>query len=131
MRNYIFVGMCRAKDAKYAHLTEDEMKKVEQTVVQSYKWLEEARSQLASTPKHLQPPITIAQIRQESTNFENIVTPIINKPVPKPESPPKETKEAEKEVGDNPEQNQQQTNQNQEQPQQNCTQEEKMEWSST
>ncbi|KAF2880978.1 hypothetical protein ILUMI_25194 [Ignelater luminosus] len=125
------VEQFRAKDPKYAHLTEDEMKKVEQTVVQSYKWLEEARSQLASTPKHVQPSITIAQIRQERTNFENVVTPIVNKPVPKPESPPKETKEAEKEVGDNAEQNQQQTNQNQEQPQQNCTQDEKMEWSST
>ena len=120
----------RAKDAKYIHISEEDMKKVEQAVMQNYKWLEQARAQLNSTPKYLPPPITVAQIRQERSNFENVVSPIVNKPVPKPESPPKDVKENEKDGGDNTEKKQHQTNENHEQ-QQNNTQDENMEWSTT
>ncbi|KAF5302291.1 hypothetical protein FQA39_LY10330 [Lamprigera yunnana] len=118
----------KAKDPKYAHLTEEEMRKVDQAVMQSFKWLEQARSQLNSTPKHVTPPITVAQIRQERSNFENTVSPIINKLPPKPESPPKDPKENEKEGGDNTEQKHANVNQ-EESKQQGKAQDENMEWS--
>ncbi|KAK4886192.1 hypothetical protein RN001_002463 [Aquatica leii] len=122
------VHQFRAKDPKYAHITEEDMKKVDHAISQNLKWLEQIRSQLNSTPKYLPPPITIAQIRQERSNFENTVSPIINKPAPKPESPPKDAKENEKEGGDNTEQKQ--ANENNESTQNNV-QDENMEWSTT
>ncbi|KAK5643268.1 hypothetical protein RI129_007113 [Pyrocoelia pectoralis] len=123
------VEQYRAKDPKFAHISDEEMKKVDQAVIQNYKWLEQARAQLNSVAKYLPPPITVAQIRQEQSNFENVVSPIVNKPVPKPESPPKDVKENEKDGGDSKEQKHQ-TNENHEQPMQNNTQDENMEWSS-
>ncbi|KAF5284581.1 hypothetical protein FQR65_LT02407 [Abscondita terminalis] len=123
------VHQYKAKDPKYAHIIEEDMKKVEQAISQNVKWLEQVRSQLNSTPKHLPPPITIAQIRQERSNFENLVSPIINKPAPKPEAPPKDPKESEKEGGDNMEQKH--ANENHEEPTQNNAQNENMEWTTT
>lgn len=121
----------RTKSPKYAHLTDEDVQKAEQAVVQSFQWLEQARSKLINAPKHLPPPITVQQIRQEKSNFENSFNPIVNKPAPKAPTPPKE------EGGDKAQQNQQEPQQNQEQQQQNAQTEqssqdqEKMEWSTT
>nr|UOF76411.1 heat shock 70 protein 4 [Xylotrechus quadripes] len=82
----------KAKDPKYAHLTGEEVSKLDQAISASYQWLEQTRGKTANAPKHLPPPITVAQIRQEKANFENMVNPIINKPPPKEPSPPKEEK---------------------------------------
>lgn len=115
----------KQKNPKYNHISDEEVQKVEQTLRQSYEWLEQVRSKLINTPKHLQPPVTVQQIRQEKTNFENIVNPIINKPLPKAPTPPKEES-----AGDTKPQEQQQQNhtqQNQQQQQQNHDQE-NMEW---
>uniref|UniRef100_A0A1Y1JTX9 Heat shock 70 kDa protein 4 n=1 Tax=Photinus pyralis TaxID=7054 RepID=A0A1Y1JTX9_PHOPY len=123
------VEQFRAKDPKFAHINDEEIKKVEQAVMQNYKWLEQARTQLNGTPKFLPPPITVAQIRQERSNFENTVSPIVNKPVPKPESPPKESKENNTDGVDKEQKHH--SNANHEQPTQNSTQEENMEWSAS
>lgn len=91
--------------------------------------MEQARGKLQNAPKHLPPPITVAQIRQERNSFESNVQPILNKPPPKAPSPPKEEKNA----GDK---NDQQQNTN-EQPQENHQEptqqagQENMEWSSS
>lgn len=53
------------KDDKYAHLTEEEVKKVEKAVQEKWTWLEEKRVLLASTLRTQQPPVTVAQIRGE------------------------------------------------------------------
>ncbi|XP_057672716.1 heat shock 70 kDa protein 4 isoform X2 [Diorhabda carinulata] len=86
--------LVRSKDPKYAHLTEEDYHKVEDAFKNSYQWLEQARSKLAVAAKHLPPPITVAQIRQEKSNFESCVNTILNKPAPKAPSPPKEEKPA-------------------------------------
>lgn len=105
----------RSRNPKVAHLTDEEMSKVEQAFRDAANWLDQARTKLARAPKHLPPPITIAQIRQEKYNFDNVVNPILSKPAPKePEESKKQDQKAEPNAA-NPEQNQQQ--------------QEKMEWS--
>ncbi|XP_017796871.1 PREDICTED: 97 kDa heat shock protein isoform X2 [Habropoda laboriosa] len=78
------------KDDKYSHLTEEEIKKVEKTVQDKWSWLEEKRMLLAGTPRTQQPPVTIAHIRAEKQSLDSIVSPILNKPKPKVESPKEE-----------------------------------------
>ncbi|XP_060530974.1 heat shock 70 kDa protein 4 isoform X2 [Cylas formicarius] len=111
--------LIRKKDPKYGHLTGDEVNSVEQAFNRYYQWLEDSRGKLQSAPKHLPPPITIAQIRQEKGSFESTVNAILNKPAPKAPSPPKETQEQQQNAeqsGDKLSNQQQQDN---------------MEWSST
>ncbi|KAF7278431.1 heat shock protein 70Cb isoform X2 [Rhynchophorus ferrugineus] len=112
--------LIRNKDQKYSHLTDDEVNRVNQIYQDAFKWLEQTRVSLHGTPKYLPVPITIAQIRQEKTNFENAVNTILNKPPPKAPSPPKEEK---KPTDDS---NTEQKDSNQQQNSQ-----ENMEWSST
>ncbi|RZC33323.1 heat shock 70 kDa protein 4 [Asbolus verrucosus] len=117
----------KANEPKYAHLTDEDVKKVDQAFKQSYQWLEQTRSKCVNAPKHLPPPVTVAQIRQEKNDFESSVSPILNKPPPKAPSPPKEQKSP---TEDNKTQSSQEQNQqNQQQNQQNQSQE-KMDWSS-
>lgn len=101
---------------------------MEKALQQSYEWLEKVRSQLVNSPKHLPPPVTVQQIRQEKTNFENIVNPIINKPIPKAPTPPKEDNGNSKSQSQQDQQQQDQNHtQEQGQQQQNHDQE-NMEW---
>ncbi|XP_045478731.1 heat shock 70 kDa protein 4 isoform X2 [Harmonia axyridis] len=115
----------RSKDPKYAHLTDEDVKKVEQSLVSSLEWLEQARSKPVKLD--VAPPITVAQIRQEKANFENIVNPILNKPPPKAKTPPKEEKEN-SESKDGKQQEQQQQNSQGDANQQQQSQE-NMDWS--
>ncbi|CAH2000460.1 unnamed protein product [Acanthoscelides obtectus] len=80
----------KSKDPKYAHLTEEDVKKADQAFNHAYQWLEQTRQKTASAPLHLSPSVTVAQIRQEKTNFENTINSVLNKPAPKAQTPPKE-----------------------------------------
>ncbi|XP_017767886.1 PREDICTED: heat shock 70 kDa protein 4 [Nicrophorus vespilloides] len=84
------VEQMRSNNPKYAHLTDEDLKKVENAVNASYKWLEEARQKLAVVQKYEKVPITVQQIRGERSSFDSIINPILNKPQPKAPSPPKE-----------------------------------------
>lgn len=96
------------------------------------------RNKSANAPKHLPPPVTVQQIRQEKANFDSIVNPIINKPIPKAPTPPKENNgdsksQSEQETQqnqneNNPAQEQQQQQQQRSQQQQNMGGQENMEW---
>nr|UYE98994.1 heat shock protein 70 [Ophraella communa] len=116
--------LVRAKDPKYAHLTEEDYNKAEDAFKHSYQWLEQARTKVAGAPKHLPPPITVAQIRQEKSNFESCVNTILNKPPPKAPSPPKEEKPA----GDDHKNPQGQDQQSNSDTHKSDKKEEKMEW---
>ncbi|PSN34539.1 Heat shock 70 kDa protein 4 [Blattella germanica] len=59
------VDQYRGGDDRYSHLTDSDIQKVQQTAEQTHKWLEEKRAALAGTPRTQNPPITVAQIRQE------------------------------------------------------------------
>lgn len=91
------LNQIRSNDPKYAHLTDEDINKVAQAIDKTHNWLEDTRTKLGSAPKYLQPPVTVNDIRVEKQNLESTIVPIINKPAPKPPTPPKEEKEA----GDN------------------------------
>lgn len=120
----------RQKNAKYSHITDEEIQKAEQAVRQSFQWLEQVRNKTVNAPKHMPPPVTVQQIRQEKANFENIVNPIINKPPPKAPTPPKEDSGDNKaqQPQDHQNQTQQDQQQQQDQPQQQSQGQENMEW---
>ena len=74
-----------AKDDKFEHITDEEVKKVERAIQDKWQWLEEKRVQLNQTPRTQQPPIYVNQIRTEKQvrfpyelsifikyNFENL-----------------------------------------------------------
>lgn len=82
------VDQYRAGDDRYSHLAESDIEKVEQSIEQTHKWLEEKRVVLAGTPCTQNPPVTVSQIRQEKQTFENTVNPILTKPKPKADPPP-------------------------------------------
>ncbi|XP_033213436.1 97 kDa heat shock protein [Belonocnema kinseyi] len=84
-----------AKDDKYCHITEEELKKMERIIQEKLTWLEEKRVILSSTPRTQQPPVLVAQIRAEKQSLDNAIFPILNKPKPKAD-PPKEEKSKEK-----------------------------------
>lgn len=61
------------KDDKFEHITEEEIKKVEQTIQEKWTWLEEKRVLLNQTPRTQQPPVYVNQIRAErQVNLKNI-----------------------------------------------------------
>lgn len=93
------VDQYRNGDERYSHLPESDIQRVQQAVENSYKWLEEQRSVLSGTPRAQNPPITVAQIRQEKQSFENTVNPLLNKPKPKADPPPQQNKENEEKNG--------------------------------
>lgn len=99
------------------------MKKVDSAFKNSYQWLEQTRQKSSNTPKHLPPPVTVAQIRQEKNDFESAVSTILNKPPPKAPSPPKEEKPPAQEAKNT-------EGGDQAQQQQTSGQQENMEWQS-
>lgn len=111
----------RTKDPKYAHLTDQDLITIEQAYSQAYQWLEQTRGKCLNASKHLPPPVTVAQIRQEKSNFESAINIVLNKPPPKAPSPPKDEKPA----GD------QKSTEGQNQQQNGEKSEENMEWSAT
>lgn len=99
------------------------MKKVDSAFSNSFQWLEQTRQKSANTPKHLPPSVTVAQIRQQKSDFESIVGAVLNKPPPKAPSPPKEQKPPAPEEAKN-------TESNNAQQQEGSGQQENMEWQS-
>jgi len=59
------VYLYRAGDDRYSHLAESDIEKVEHSIEQTHKWLEEKRVVLAGTPPTQNPPVIVSQIRQE------------------------------------------------------------------
>lgn len=116
----------RSKDPKFAHITEEEVQKLYSTIQDSRAWLDQVRVTLNKTSRHQPPPMTVAEIRTEHMNFEQIITPILNKPIPKPPSPPKEEKPEDKMEENAPQQSEQNQQNDHQQPN---TDDSKMEWS--
>ena len=55
----------RAGNDRYSHLAESDIEKVEHSIEQTHKWLEEKRVALAGTPCTQNPSVAVSQIRQE------------------------------------------------------------------
>ncbi|XP_075214215.1 heat shock protein 70Cb isoform X2 [Lycorma delicatula] len=78
------VEQYKAGSKFYSHLADSDIAKVQQSVDLALKWLEDKRQELAACPLTENPPVVAAQIRQEKINFDQTVSPLINKPKPKP-----------------------------------------------
>merc|ERR1712018_96165 len=66
--------------------------KVAKLIEEKKNWMDQSCSSLDRTDKVTNPPILVCQFYQEQTAFEKISRPILNKPKPKIEPPPKEDK---------------------------------------
>merc|ERR1712241_1122550 len=93
------VDAFKNKAEQYAHLNADDIEKVAKLIEEKKTWMDQSCSTLDRTDKVTNPPILVCQFYQEQTAFEKISRPILNKPKPKIEPPPKEDKKESKENG--------------------------------
>lgn len=77
-----------AGDETYAHLEPKELDKVRKAIDDKQAWLDEKAGKCASKKKTEPPPVFAVAIDQETELFDNLVTPIIYRPKPKPKQPP-------------------------------------------
>lgn len=82
------VEQYRAKDPKYDHLTETEMINITEAAQKAQKWYEEARSKLVGARKTQDPPVKLADIRHETQTLTTCTNSVLNRPKPKPPTPP-------------------------------------------
>ncbi|XP_052897835.1 heat shock 70 kDa protein 4 isoform X4 [Anopheles moucheti] len=82
------VEQFRAKDPRYEHLTETEMINITEAAQKAQKWYEEARSKLVIVRKTEDPPIKLADIRHETQTLTTCTNSVLNRPKPKPQTPP-------------------------------------------
>jgi molecular chaperone DnaK (HSP70) len=83
------IDLYSAKDEKYDHIEEAEMKKVEKRIEEKFKWYNDKAQEYAKCPMHVSPAVGPNEILNEKKMIENFCNPIVNKPKPKVE-PPKE-----------------------------------------
>lgn len=85
------VEQYRAKDPKYDHLTETEILNISEAAQKAQKWYEEARSKLVAAKKTQDPPVKVADIRHENQTLSTCMNSVLNRPKPKPPTPPADT----------------------------------------
>eukprot|EP00041_Stephanoeca_diplocostata_P012787 m.215273 g.215273 ORF g.215273 m.215273 type:complete len:848 (+) comp19089_c0_seq2:55-2598(+) len=83
-----FLDQKAAGDEKYAHIADEDVKKVQDIFDLKEKWLNETTAKLNAQPKFEDPCATVNQFTQEHSSFDNVYVPIMNKPVPKADPPP-------------------------------------------
>jgi len=88
-------------DEKYAHIPDDERKKLVAECAAVDQWLASNLSKQESTPISDPPVITCEQIKQKRISLEGFASPIINKPKPKPPEPEKKEEPKKKEDAKN------------------------------
>jgi len=84
-------------DEKYAHITDEERKKVAAECATVDQWLASSLSKQESTPISDPPVVTCEQIKQKRVSLEGFASPIINKAKPKPPEPEKKEEPKKKE----------------------------------
>lgn len=82
------VEQFRAKDPKYDHLTETEILNITEAAQKAKKWNEEARGKLVNVRKTQDPPVKVADIRHEIQTLVTCTNSVLNRPKPKPPTPP-------------------------------------------
>lgn len=85
-----FIEQYKAKDEKYIHLTEEDVKKVEKCVSEKEAWYNKVLNAQNQKKPHEAPAVLSSQIRTETQSISSTCTPIMTKPKPKPkvETPP-------------------------------------------
>ncbi|XP_053684159.1 heat shock 70 kDa protein 4 isoform X1 [Sabethes cyaneus] len=85
---YKAVEQYRGQDPKYDHLTETEILNISEAAQKAQKWYEDARSRLVSVRKTQDPPVKVADIRHENQTLSTCTNSVLNRPKPKPPTPP-------------------------------------------
>lgn len=86
--SYKAVEQYRSGDPKYDHLTETEMLNITEQAEKNQRWLEDARGKLSTVRKTLDPPVKIADVRHEFNTLSTCVNSVLNRPKPRPATPP-------------------------------------------
>lgn len=86
--SYKAVEQYRSGDTKYDHLTETEMLNITEQAEKTQRWYEDARGKVACVKKTVDPPIKIADIRHEYNTLTTCVNSVLNRPKPRPATPP-------------------------------------------
>jgi len=84
------LDLYQAKDEKYVHIEEEEMKKVESKLDDRFKWFNQKLNENAKCPSTSNPAVYPSQIDTERKLLQTFCDSIVNKPKPKVE-PPKPT----------------------------------------
>lgn len=91
--SYKAVEQFRSGDPKYDHLTETEMLNITEQAEKTQRWFEDARGKLSSVRKTQDPPIKLADVRHEYNTLSTCVNSVLNRPKPRPATPPPTTTE--------------------------------------
>lgn len=83
-----YVNEFRSNAAKYEHLTETEILNVTEAADRAQRWLEENSGRIAKTSKTADPPVRVSDIRHEQETLTTCVNSVLNRPKPKPPTPP-------------------------------------------
>lgn len=75
------------QDAKYAHLSEDDLSHVRSEAEAAMAWLAEKESLQAMAPAHEDPVLVVADVEKKADTVARICDPILTKPPPKPAAP--------------------------------------------
>jgi len=79
------------ESAKYDHWVKEDVDKFAGAVKDGGEYLDMVRQACMTAPKHLPLPIKSADIFKAKKTLDSTISPIINKPKPKVETPPKDT----------------------------------------
>ncbi|KAG5684109.1 hypothetical protein PVAND_013355 [Polypedilum vanderplanki] len=90
---YKAVEQFRSGDPKYDHLTEAEMLNITEAAEKTQKWFDDARGKLSTVRKTQDPPVKLADARHEYQTLTTCVNSVINRPKPRPPTPPPATKQ--------------------------------------
>lgn len=86
--SYKAVEQFRSGDVKYDHLTETEMLNITEQAEKSQRWLEDARGKLSTIRKTQDPSVKVSEIRHEYNTITTCVNSVLNRPKPRPATPP-------------------------------------------
>lgn len=84
------VGQFEGGEEQYGHLASEDMERLAKALDEKQQWYDQVIGKVNNTPAHLPPPVFVKQIVEEGKTLERMATQILNKPKPKPPTPPKE-----------------------------------------
>lgn len=88
---YKAVELYRSGDPKYDHLTETEMINISESAEKAQKWFEDATSKMRTIRRTQDPVVKLVDIRTQIQTLTTCVNSVINRPKPRPPTPPKDT----------------------------------------
>ncbi|XP_022914483.1 heat shock 70 kDa protein 4 isoform X2 [Onthophagus taurus] len=90
----VYEGIISGKDERASHFTREELQKVEKAFGDLDEYMRKVYHEHTNLQKHVDPSITVDDMQKTLVGFRSQVDPILNKPMPKAPTPPKETKPA-------------------------------------